>query len=617
MNEFLEQFVVEARELCGQGTADLLALETSPSDKDRIDAAFRAFHTLKGGAGIVGFDAMARAVHAAEDALSAVRSNELQITSSLIGDCLFCIDQVIQWLDQIEVSGEVPDADGAADTIVARIGAARPEAARAGQQPAGPDRSFDAAAREILEEQLRLLDDPNPPGTEGRLVSAARVTANVFRESGLSSEATSISAGVLANKDSLSNAIRLALRAADAHEKGAGAVSKADTRARVLRVDADRIDNLVRLTGEIIVAKNAIYHVTRQAEEFGDRLANPLRQEYQRLERLTVQLQNAVLSLRVLPIRDVFQRFSRIIRELAVDLKKPASLVTEGDDTEADKAIVEMLFEPLLHIVRNAMDHGIESSEERAALGKPVVATVKLSASRDGEHITLEISDDGAGVDLERVKQVALERGIVAADTLGGMNDDEVTDLIFAPGFTTATAVTNLSGRGVGMDAVRSAVAHIGGHVGIRSQRGAGTIVWLTLPFSIMMTRVMTVEAGGQMFGIPLDAVVETARVSRDRIQAIGEIAAFTFRDQTLPLISLATTLGQNPKSTSADHATVVIARLGPELGGLEIDRVGERMDVMLKPVAGLLASTPGLAGTTLMGDGRVLLILDLASLVG
>jgi two-component system chemotaxis sensor kinase CheA len=301
---------------------------------------------------------------------------------------------------------------------------------------------------------------------------------------------------------------------------------------------------------------------------------------------------------------------------MAVSLDKPTSLVTEGDDTEADKVIVEMLFEPLLHIVRNAMDHGIEPTTARAAAGKPVVATIRLRAYRQTEHVVVEISDDGCGIDVARVRAVAAERRIAGEDVLAAMSDADITDLIFAPGFSTASTVTDLSGRGVGMDAVRTAVERIGGRVSIESALGLGSTVRFVLPFSIMMTRVMTVEAGGQMFGIPLDAVVETVRVPRTHVRAIGGSAAFVLHNRTVPLVDLAASLGTRRTAGSQPEAIVVVTTIAGEPGGLEVDRLGERFDAVLKPVDGLLAGMAGIAGTTLLGDGRVLLVLDLQEIL-
>ncbi|SDB73091.1 two-component system, chemotaxis family, sensor kinase CheA [Belnapia rosea] len=737
MNEFVEQFLLEARELVEQATDDLLALEEKPGDSERLDSAFRAFHTLKGAAGIVDFAAMTRAMHAAEDVLSAIRTGANPVTPRLIGDCLTCLDQVIQWLDAMQVSGGElpPDAEAGADAILRRFGEesrvggpvallalpqqapvswveamldGHPEAAAEastairyspdpgcffrGEDPLGliaqlpgivaldllpvapwpeldaldpfachlvlmvlisgsaeqaatllhqvldqveirplrvatggveGDPGLSAAARKLLEAQLLLLAEDVAEGAAGRLVSAGKVAANVLRHGGKMAEAERLERHLSHSQTAgdpriLATAIEAALNgrllAGAPDDVGPAPRLPEETAARALRVDVERVDALVTLTGELTIAKNAISHMAGLAQDGMDpkALAALLKQHHVQLDRLVDELQQSVLRIRVLPLNHVFRRFPRLVRDMAASLGRPARLVTEGEATEADKAIVEALFEPLLHVLRNAISHGIETASERAALGKPPVATVHLRATRDGEHVIIEVADDGRGIDLERIREVAMERGVAQAETLAAMTEAEVMDLIFAPGFSTATAVTGLSGRGVGMDAVRMAVDRLGGRVGIESRPGEGTLVRFTLPLTLMMTAVMTVEAGGQLFGIPLDAVVQTVSVPHDRILPVGASHAFVLRDRTIPLLELAEVLGQGRTMTPAAEAKVVVAAVRGGLGGLEVDRLGERMNVMLRPLDGLLTSLWGVAGTTLLGDGRVLIVLDL-----
>jgi two-component system chemotaxis sensor kinase CheA len=320
--------------------------------------------------------------------------------------------------------------------------------------------------------------------------------------------------------------------------------------------------------------------------------------------------------MRVLPLRVAFQRFPRLVREMSAELGKPAELVVAGEDTEADKAIVENLVEPLLHVLRNAMDHGIEAAAPRAAAGKPAVATIRLSASRRGERLVVEVADDGAGVDVAKVRALARERELVTDDVLAQMSDAEAVGLIFAPGFSTAGAVTDVSGRGVGMDAARTAAARLGGSVAAESVAGRGMTVRFSLPFSLLMTRVLTVHAGGQMFGIPLDAVLETIGVPRASIHSVGAARAVVIRERTVPLFDLAQVLGSPSAGASAETALVVVTKVDDELGALQVDRIGEHMEVMLKPLEALLAGTPGIAGSALLGDGGILLVLDLAELL-
>ncbi len=624
MNEFLEQFLVEARELVEQAAADLLALEREPGDRASLDGSFRAFHTLKGGAGIVDFTAMGRAMHAAEDVLSTVRKGDRPVTAALIGDCLACIDQVVQWLDAIEESGELPsEADAAADRLAARFAAGESaiEVATVEVKIEAPalegEEATSAAAVAILREQIALLAVAGE-GLEGRIASAGRAAANVFRHLGRSDVAERIGEAAvesLASSDPtvIARAAQTAIESLNA-KPPTGPIAplalRSDLLSRSLRVDAERVDTLVDLTGELTVAKNAIGHIAMLAREGDNALSEAIVSEYGKLDRLVDGLQRAVLELRILPLQRVFQRFSRLVREMSESLAKPVRLVIEGEDTQADKAIVEMLFEPLLHVVRNAMDHGVEPSPQRASTGKSAIATISMRARRESEHVVIEVEDDGRGIDADRIRNVAVERGLATADMVAGMSEDAAIDLIFMPGFSTATDVTDLSGRGVGMDAVRASIERLGGRVQLETRKGASSTVRFVLPFSVMMTRVMTVEAGGQWFGIPLEAVTETVRIPRDDIRAVGQTHAFVLRNRTVPLIGLAATLGWGKAAPKPD-AMVIVASSGGVSGGLEVDRLGARIDVMLKPPEGLLSGIPAIAGTTMLGDGQVLLVLN------
>ena len=478
--------------------------------------------------------------------------------------------------------------------------------------------------RGLLEAQLLLLQVTATEGKLGRLAAAGRAAANVLRHAGLVREGLAVEAALAGSMVSgepskLAAAIQSAQNACTAPAPlGAGPEPKLPqaVATRAMRVDMERIDALVNLTGELTVVKNAFGHLAALAQNGQDpkTLAAGLREQQGRFDRLVGELQRAVLKIRVLPLRQVFARFPRLVREIAAGVGKPVKFVTEGDATEADAAIVESLFEPLLHLVRNAIDHGIEAPSRRAELGKASTATIVLRASRQLDNVIVEVEDDGGGIDIGRVRQAAASRNLVSSDALSAMSDADVIELIFAPGFSTASEVTGLSGRGVGMDSVKSAVERLGGHVGVETRAGRGTIVRLNLPFTVMMTRVMTVETAGQVFGFPLDAVVETAMVARKNLVAVGAGRAFVLRDRTVPLIDLAASLGLAGSDRTGDARVVVTSAAG-QLGGIEVEKLGERMDVMLKPMDGLLGGMRGVAGTTLLGDGRVLIVLDIQEL--
>ncbi len=731
MNEFISQFILESREFVEQAATSLAVLERSYDDAEALDAAFRAFHTLKGGASIVDFTAMEHAVHAAEDVLSRARSGSERLTRGSIESCFACLDQTSRWLDDMERAGGVPpNADAEARTIIERIagatrgnratrvpdvaasadwvnaalasaGAASARAQTALRFTPGPTSFFQGIdplallasvpqlvwldaepadtwptleqldpfesmlsftalsaataaeiaphlhdhaseceivalpsqastgalqsdARRLIEAQRALLDATESRTLVGRMTSAGAVAANVLRYCGDVAAAERIRRALDTSlREADPRALQDQLAAILAPERpsaDAAAGTSPSTEAsivRTLRVDADRVDALVRLTGEITVVKNAIGHAMKMAgtAEAGSP-AEALRQHHGALDHLVGELQRAVRAIRVLPLRAVLQRVPRVVREMSASLHKPVKVIIEGEDTEADKAIVEMLFEPLLHLVRNAIDHGVEAPEGRAERGKPATAILRIRASRQGANVLIEVADDGGGIDPARVRRIAKDRGVAPTESIDAMSDLEVIDLVFVPGFSTATDVTQLSGRGVGMDAVRTAVERVGGRVAIESRAGEGTTVTLTLPFSVMMTHVMTVEAGGQMFGIPLDAVVETIRVPNEVIAGVGAARAIVHRERTLPVFDLANLLRVQEAAYVQSEATLVIASIGGHIGAIRVDRLCERMEVMLKPLDGLLAGLPELTGTTILGDGRVLLVLDLAGVL-
>ncbi|MHB1206984.1 MAG: chemotaxis protein CheA [Rhodospirillaceae bacterium] len=619
MDEFLEQFLIESRELVVSANDDLRTLEDSPADKEALDNAFRAFHTLKGGAGIVDFHVMGKALHAAEDALSSIRAGARALTPPMIGDFLTCLDQVSRWLDVIESTGEIPaGADMQANAIVEIF----TDAVAAAMPAPAPAAAPSALLKTVIAEQHLLVTDPAAHGRAGRWTSAANVAANALHRAGRRAEAQAIEKALApalesGAGDGLADTIAAVLRGFDDLSTAAPAL---DSAPRTIRVDAVRLDDLVNLAGELAVAKNTAGHIARLAQDSGNPLTKQMHDHQLAMDKLVASLQRSVLAMRVLPVRQLFQRFRRLVRDMTKLTGRPARLVTSGEDTEADKGVIDALYEPLLHLLRNALDHGIETAEIRRSAGKPETATIELRAARAADMVIVEVADDGAGVDVAKVRDVAQARGLGTAEQIGALSDAEVTDLIFQPGFSTASAITEHSGRGVGMDAVRTALARMGGRVAMETVPGRGSTVRLTMPFSVVMTQVMTVEAGGQRFGIPLESVVETFRVARHVIQSVGTAAAVVHRDRTLPVVNLARLLDGKtddlPVFGNKDEAILVKVAFGGMEGTFEVERLGDRMDIMLKPLVGLLKGTPGITGTTLLGDGSVLIVLDVEALL-
>ncbi|MCX9147356.1 chemotaxis protein CheA [Erythrobacter sp. WG] len=392
--------------------------------------------------------------------------------------------------------------------------------------------------------------------------------------------------------------------------------SRPDTAERTLRVEQGRIDMLMNLVGELVVAKNALPFLARDAENrFGSReLAREIKDKYAVIDRITRQMQGAVMGIRMMPVSDLFKRFPRLVRDIARKQDKRVQLVVEGETTEADKNVIEALAEPLTHILRNSLDHGIESGAARRAAGKPEVATVRLVASQEGDSVVIAVSDDGRGVDPSRVRAKAIERGLIDAERAAQLTDEQAVQLVFLPGFSTAETISDLSGRGVGMDAVRSVVERLGGEVTLRSQHGEGTTVRLRLPLSMAVTRVLTIDLAGQAYGVPMDLVVETVRADPAAIRRLKAAEAIVLRDTVIPLVRLRAMLGMEPHHPPLE--SVLILRLGDAMVGLVVDDFGTSMDIILKPFSGILANMSGFSGTAVLGDGRVLLVLNLKEML-
>ncbi|HEY0836750.1 MAG TPA: chemotaxis protein CheW, partial [Azospirillum sp.] len=402
----------------------------------------------------------------------------------------------------------------------------------------------------------------------------------------------------------------------------------ADARARrALRVEPERIDRLMALAGELVVAKNRLPFVVRATEDLpgGRDPARHLRDACDTIDSLVGALQDAVLGLRMLPLAQVFQPLPRLVRDLAQRLGKRVELRLSGEGTEADKDVLAVLGEPLVHLVRNAVDHGIETPEARRAAGKPETGILRVEARQERDSVVVEIADDGAGIDAGRVRRKAVENGVVDSARAASLSEEEALGLVFLPGVSTAAAITDVSGRGVGMDAVRTAVEAAGGRVEIASTPGAGTRMRLTLPLTMVITPVMVVTAAGAPFGIPTSAVAEVARVPAAGVRRVKHAESFVLRGTVVPLFRLRRLLelpapaaeGGGPGEIDPGGVeTVLVLRLDREPVGLAVDGVRERAEVVLKPLSGVLAGLRGYSGTAELGDGRLLPVINLRELL-
>ena len=637
-DDLLEQFVIEGRELTQQATDDLFALEVSPGDSTRLDAVFRAFHTLKGSAGLFSFGPMGEVMHAAEDLADAVRAGEAALVPATIDSLLGCIGLVEAWIEAVAQTGTLPDraAEEARD-FTARLHSPKPEAeVPVAAQPAWmPDlvaRHPGAAAATAVryvptadcffrgDDPLELLRGmPGLVAVDVRQRDAVDpaalepFTCNLVIEALSTAPASDVRPIFRLVPDQAEIATVLPVETTPEMAPLAG---PALGRERSLRVDAARIDRLADIASELVVAKNQLGHLARAAEANPAGLHRALLANQAQIERLVGELHRAVSAARMVPLAQTLQRLPRLVRDTAARLGKLVTLELQGGETAAEKRIADGLFEPLLHTLRNAIDHGIEPAPVRLAAGKPENGRVVVQARQDGDRVVIEVSDDGRGIDPNAVRQAARIRGLMDPATLDALDDAAVIDLIFVPGFSTAQTVSDISGRGVGLDAVRSSLAAMGGRVAVASTPGRGATVRFTVPQAVVVTTLVQVSACGQSFGIPIGAIAETVRLPTARIVPVRDGAAFALKGVTVPLLQLAPLLGLQPAPRPGVYAKIVVVSCAGELVGVEVDDFGERLDVVLRPMTGLLAGLPGVLGSALTGDGTVLLALDLPALL-
>ncbi len=655
MDEQLEQFLIEAPELVEQAAEDLLALERDPADAARLESAFRAFHSLKGSVALFDFAPMGRVLHAAEDLLGAVRDGRRPADPALADALLACLNASERWIGGIARTGALsaeaeaeagrldaglrrlldpgdaaPSPPAAAAWLPALLArdAAAVAAARAQGMPLTALRFLPAADCFFLgEDPIALLR--SLPGLVALHLAlrepwgAAAIepfTCNLLIEALSTAPAAA-----------LRQALRFVADRAELVELPAAVPPQpetpqpgppqpepdAETASRSLRVDADRIDGLLDIAGELIVARNALAQATARATARDPALRQALGPGEADMERVVRRLHRAVLDLRMTPLSRCFRRFPRLVRETAAGLGKTIELEVVGEAVEADKSLVDGLFEPLLHVLRNAVDHGVEPSAARIAAGKPEAGRIRLEARREGDRILVLVADDGGGVDAVRVRAAAKLQRILDDAAIDALDDEAAANLIFAPGFSTAAAVTELSGRGVGMDAVRSAVEGMGGRVTLASRPGQGATVRIALPRAVVVTTVMTVRLGEETFGVPIEAVLATVRLPPDRIHPVRHGEAFVRDGRTVPLLRLATLLRRPAPPRAGRHANVLVVACAGQPIGLEVDGFAARLEVLLRPLGGLLAGMPGLLGAAPLDDGQVLMVLDVPELVG
>ncbi len=593
--EALREFLVESHDNLSQLEGDLMKLEKQSNSGELLNSVFRNIHTIKGTSGFLGFTRIEQVTHAAENILGAIRDGQFSLDDELAGAQFEMIDAVRAMLAAVESTGSEGDLDPSA--LTARLTTLLE--VRSQKKPAKSGKAKTASTKTSAKAK---------PATAAK----TPVQPVVIEEPPLASSAVAPKATlemvtpVTENSASTLTAAKPTMDSAAA-KAAANEQSAADS---TIRVDVSLLDKLMTCVGELVLARNQILQYSNAQSN------NELHATTQRLNLITTELQEGVMKTRMQPIGNVWAKFPRLVRDLAAICEKQVRIEMEGKETELDKTIIEAIKDPLTHLVRNTVDHGIERADVRVANGKPAEGCLTLRAYHEGGQVNIEICDDGAGLNLERIRNKAVERGLLTAEQASKLADREVGNLIFLPGFSTAEKVSNVSGRGVGMDVVKTNIEKIGGSVDVQSKSGTGTNIKIKIPLTLAIIPALIVTSHGERYAIPQVSLLELVRLdpteSSDRIEWIQNAPVYRLRGRLLPLVYLRDVLKLEPVSAETQNAVnIVVLRADDRQFGLIVDSINDSEEIVVKPLSKQLKSVPIYSGTTIMGDGRVALILD------
>ncbi|WP_206240000.1 chemotaxis protein CheA [Novosphingobium terrae] len=644
MDELLEQFLIETRDLVTQAGKDLALLASIPDDRMAIDSVFRAIHTLKGSFAIFGLAAAEGLLHGAEDRLDQARKGTAGLNASTVKNLLACLDQTDRWIDEMESNQSLSgDAQQKGARLLALFDQEHTPSFAHSELPSRPEpaswvstllereKSVIAAQQGSLV-AFRYCPDPDcffrgeDPLSVVETVPQLLALAMLPRDDSwpASDDLEPFSCFIVieglsaASESEIKAAFRLQpdqveTASVAGHDSPLASI-EAMRETQLLRVEQARVDALVDGLRDLVVATNRIAPLAAEIEVAHRDLAARLRALDTDIKRITAGLGSHLTRIQQVPLAPALRRLPRAARDMAHTLGKEIDFTITGDGIEADKQIVDALFEPLLHLLRNAIDHGIERPDVRLACGKDAEGKVSLAVRRESDAIILAISDDGAGIDPARIRKIAVERGLLTHAESQSLDDQSALRIILRPGFSTAAEVTDLSGRGVGMDAVDMAIARLRGSIDIQSSSGLGTCFQLRLPAHALTTRLLVVTVGLDRFGLALDQVRETVRIDETAIRPAGSGQVLLLRNKAIPVLDLAELLNLPPHK--GHPARFVITQLQGDMVALRIGNFAERLDTVLRAPRGILALSRGIMGSALMGDGSVLLVLDLPELM-
>ncbi|MFP6118737.1 chemotaxis histidine kinase/response regulator CheAY2 [Helicobacter pylori] len=648
LQEIMEDFLIEAFEMNEQLDQDLVELEHNPEDLDLLNRIFRVAHTIKGSSSFLNLNILTHLTHNMEDVLNRARKGEIKITPDIMDVVLRSIDLMKTLLVTIRDTGsdtnngkenEIEEAVKQLQAITSQNLEGAKERTKEAPQKENKEEAKEEAKGEIKENKAKTPTAENPasdnpladePDLDYANMSAEEVEAEIERLLNKRQEADKerraqkkqeakpkqeVTPTKETPKTETPKAPKTETKAkADTEENKAPSIGVEQT----VRVDVRRLDHLMNLIGELVLGKNRLIRIYSDVEERydGEKFLEELNQVVSSISAVTTDLQLAVMKTRMQPVGKVFNKFPRMVRDLSRELGKSIELIIEGEETELDKSIVEEIGDPLIHIIRNSCDHGIEPLEERRRLNKPETGKVQLSAYNEGNHIVIKISDDGKGLDPVMLKEKAIEKGVISERDAEGMSDREAFNLIFKPGFSTAKVVSNVSGRGVGMDVVKTNIEKLNGIIEIDSEVGVGTTQKLKIPLTLAIIQALLVGVQEEYYAIPLSSVLETVRISQDEIYTVDGKSVLRLRDEVLSLVRLSDIFKVDAILESNSDVYVVIIGLADQKIGVIVDYLIGQEEVVIKSLGYYLKNTRGIAGATVRGDGKITLIVDVGAMM-
>ncbi|WP_187885879.1 chemotaxis histidine kinase/response regulator CheAY2 [Helicobacter pylori] len=652
LQEIMEDFLIEAFEMNEQLDQDLVELEHNPEDLDLLNRIFRVAHTIKGSSSFLNLNILTHLTHNMEDVLNRARKGEIKITPDIMDVVLRSIDLMKTLLVTIRDTGSDTNngKENEIEEVVKKLQAITSQNLEGAKETSGAKEAPEKEAKEEIKEKAKeevkanktpTAENPasdNPLADEPDLdyanMSAEEVEAEIERLLNKRQEADKERRAQKKQEDQAKPKQEVApaketpkTETPKAPKAETKAKAKADTEEnkapsigveQTVRVDVRRLDHLMNLIGELVLGKNRLIRIYSDVEERydGEKFLEELNQVVSSISAVTTDLQLAVMKTRMQPVGKVFNKFPRMVRDLSRELGKSIELIIEGEETELDKSIVEEIGDPLIHIIRNSCDHGIEPLEERRRLNKPETGKVQLSAYNEGNHIVIKISDDGKGLDPVMLKEKAIEKGVISERDAEGMSDREAFNLIFKPGFSTAKVVSNVSGRGVGMDVVKTNIEKLNGIIEIDSEVGVGTTQKLKIPLTLAIIQALLVGVQEEYYAIPLSSVLETVRISQDEIYTVDGKSVLRLRDEVLSLVRLSDIFKVDAILESNSDVYVVIIGLADQKIGVIVDYLIGQEEVVIKSLGYYLKNTRGIAGATVRGDGKITLIVDVGAMM-